>query len=77
MTTLSFPPGCAFAKIHPMDTSKLVCVSAQGLVRTMDIYGRETGAGEGYEVEGSDTQVSTARATAGSTLTTRVRAAPH
>lgn len=58
MTTLSFAPGCAFAKIHPMDTSKLVCVSAQGLVRTLNAYGRETGAGEGYEAEGTDTQVS-------------------
>lgn len=61
MTTLSFPPGCAFAKIHPMDTSKLVCVSAQGLVRTMDMYGHDTGAGAGYEAEGTDTQVSRAR----------------
>lgn len=58
MTILSFAPGCAFAKIHPTDTSKLVCVSAQGLVRTLDAYGRETGAGEGYEAESTDTQVS-------------------
>jgi hypothetical protein len=57
-TTITFPPGCAFAKIHPMDASKLVCISAQGLMRTLDVFGRETGAGGGYEAEGTDTQVS-------------------
>jgi hypothetical protein len=56
--TLDFPPGAAFAKIHPMDPSKLVAVSAQGLVRTLDMYGRDTGAGTGYDAAGTDSEVS-------------------
>jgi hypothetical protein len=56
--TLDFPPGAAFVKIHPMDPSKLVAVSAQGLVRTLDMYGRETGAGNGYDAAGTDSEVS-------------------
>ncbi|KAJ9099926.1 hypothetical protein QFC21_003931 [Naganishia friedmannii] len=56
-TTLDFPPGAAFVKIHPMDPSKLVAVSAQGLVRTLDMHGRETGAGNGYDAAGTDSEL--------------------